>query len=145
MTSLPDPNTLLEQRLDYRVRAYIAGGRTVDPEFTLPGLRSWMLSQIWPLPAPSDWLECVAVLCWSAICSIESESEREVAVRNELRGQMDYLDGASPRRPRSLDAFRSEETRSELYASLRNAAAPGSARRESSGLPRFNAADKGTR
>jgi hypothetical protein len=142
MTPPRDPTSLLEQRLEYRVRAYAAGGRAMDAEFTLLGLRGWMLCQPWPFPAPSAWLECLAVLSWSAICSIDLEPEREGVVRNELARQLEYLDGADTLRPTSLDAFRLEQTRIDLYTSLSNAAKPGSSHRERFGLPRFNAADK---
>jgi hypothetical protein len=141
----PQPSTLLEQRLSYRVRAWVADGRSIDTEFTLPGLRGWMLCQTWPSPAPTAWLECLAVLSWSAICMIDTEPDRELNIRQELARQLEYLDGASDRRPSSLDAFRLEQTRLDLYASLRKAAEPGSSRREFFGLPRFNTADKLTR
>lgn len=141
-TSSTDPIAQLEQQLAYRVRACVAGGRTIDTEFTLPGLRGWMLCQRWPDPAPSAWLECLAVLSWSAICAIDADPDQEVVIRGELARQLEYLDGAHVRRPQSLDAFRFEQTRLELYNSLRKAAEPGSSRREFFGLPRFNAADK---
>jgi hypothetical protein len=142
MTPLPDPNVFLEQRLAYRVREYVAGGRSIDDPFTLAGLRTWMLCQAWPFPASSARLECLAVLSWSAICVIESEPEREVTVRNELSQQLAYLEDASARRPVSLDAFRAEQTCIAIYASLRKAAEPGSRRRELLGLPRFGDPDK---
>jgi hypothetical protein len=145
MTPLPDPNTLLEQRLAYRVRAYVAGGRAMDAEFTLPGLQGWMLCQAWPLPPPTAWLECLAVLAWSAICSIENDPDREQSVRDELARQMGYLEGGETPRPASLDQFRLENVRLDLYASLRQAAEPGSSRRRLLGLPRFAASDKATR
>lgn len=142
MKPSPNPIAQLEQQLAYRVRAYLAAGRTQDAVFSLPGFRGWILCQTWPSPAPSAWLECLAVLSWSAICAIDADPEREVIVRGELSRQLDYLDGANVRRPASLDAFRSEQTRDDLYTSLRKAAEPGSSRREFFGLPRFNAADK---
>jgi hypothetical protein len=142
MTPPPDQSTLLEQRLSYRVRAWIADGRSTDTEFTLPGLRGWMLCQTWPFPAPSAWLECLAVLSWSAICVIDTDPDQELVVRTEFARQLEYLDGTSIRRPVSLDAFRLEQTRIDLYTSLRKAAEPGSSRREFFGLPRFNSADR---
>ncbi len=129
----------LEQQLAYRVRAYIAASPQRESEFTLSGLRIWMLSQSWPWAGRSAWLECLAVLSWSAICAIDAEPEREVVIQGELERQLDFLDGANVRRPSSLDAFRSDETRVEVYTALRAAAEPGSARRQSLGLPRFNA------
>lgn len=141
----PDPNTFLEQRLDYRVRAYAAGGRAMDVEFALAGLRVWMLSQTWPFPAPSAWLECLAALSWSAICAIDAEPEREANVRSELARQLDCLEVTAARRPTSLDELRSGQTCTDLYTSLRQAAEPGSLRRELLGLPRSGAADKATR
>jgi hypothetical protein len=145
MTPLPVSSTLLEQRLAYRVRAWVADGRSLDAEFTLTGLRGWMLCQTWPFPAPTAWLECLAILSWAAICMIETEPDRESIVREELARQLDYLDGASARRPASLDAFRLEQTRIDLYSNLRKAAEPGSTRREFFGLPRFNSAERLTR
>lgn len=142
MTQSPKSIAQLEQQLAYRVRAYLGAGRTQEALFTLPGLRGWMLCQTWPFPAPSAWLECLAVLSWSAICAIDADPKQESMVRNELARQLDYLDGVGVRRPASLDAFRSERTRTELYASLRKAAEPGSSRRVFFGLPRFNPADK---
>ena len=142
VTPPPDPHAFLEQRLAYRLREYVAGGRAVDDQFTFAGLRTWMLYQAWPFPASSDWLESLAVLTWSAICLIESEPEQEVTVRNELAQQLAYLEGSSARRPESLDAFRAQQTRVDLYASLRRAAEPGSRRREILGLPRFRFPDK---
>ncbi len=128
----------LEQQLSYRLRAYVDGGRNQDSIFTLSGLRSWMLCQAWPTPSSSAELEVLAVLGWSAICAIDDEPEQEVAVRGELGRQLDYLHGASVRRPASLDAFHAQQARQGLYRQLQRAAEPGSSRRAFFGLPRFN-------
>lgn len=141
--SIPiDPVASLEQRFTYRLSEYLADRRNTDAEFTLPGLRGWMLSQSWPDPPASEKLECLAVLCWTAMCRMESEPERESEIRHELAGQLDYLDGSSNRRPASLVAALSTPARTTTYASLRQAAEPGSSRREGLGLPRFNAVEK---
>jgi hypothetical protein len=137
-----DPVANLEQRFFFRVHEYLADDRSIDAEFTLPGLRGWMLCQKWPEPDASQKLECMAVLSWTAICLVESAPEREPDVRRELARQLDYLVGSSSQRPASLDAMLSNQSRELAYASLRNAAEPGSSGRESRGLPRFNVADK---
>jgi hypothetical protein len=137
-----DPIASLEQRFIYRVHEYLAFGRNIDAEFTLPGLRGWMLCQHWPEPSASTKLECLAVLSWTAICQVESEPDREGDVRRELARQLDFLEGSSSVRPTSLDAILSKKGRAGTYASLQAASAPGSARREDFGLPRFNAAEK---
>jgi hypothetical protein len=137
-----DPIAALEQRFIYRVHEYLADGRNVDAEFTLPGLRGWMLCQKWPDPPDSPKLECLAVLSWTMICQVESDPERESEIKRELARQLDYLDGSSTKRPTTLDAVLSTEGRSGAYASLRKASEPGSTRREFWGLPRFNAAEK---
>jgi hypothetical protein len=142
MPTKEQPISVLEQRFAYRVREYVAGGRSIDPEFTLPGLRSWMLCQHWPDPAISRLVECLAVLSWSAICQVEAEPERELAVRSELAHQLDFLDGVDPHRPATLDTLLSPQGRTTTYANLRKAAEPGSSRRELWGLPRFNVTDK---
>lgn len=137
-----DPIAALEQRFIYRVHEYLADGRSIDAEFTLPGLRGWMLCQHWPEPAASTKLECLAVLSWAAICQVESDPDRENEIRRELGRQLDFLDGSSAVRPASLDVLLSKKGRTGAYASLQQASQPGSARRESFGLPRFNAAEK---
>ena len=137
-----DPDALLEQRFTYRVQAYLADNRNIDAEFTLPGLRGWMLCQKWPDPPGSATLECLAILCWAAICQVESEPERESDIRSELERQIDYLTGGKSRRPASLDTLLSRRGRANAYASLLQAAAPGSSHRVLFGLPRFNAAEK---
>jgi hypothetical protein len=137
-----DPIAALEQRFIYRVHEYLADGRNIDAEFTLPGLRGWMLCQHWPEPAASTKLECLAVLSWTAICQVETEPDREREVRRELARQLDFLEGSSTDRPASLDALLSTKSRIGAYASLQQASEPGSARREDFGLPRFNAAEK---
>jgi hypothetical protein len=137
-----DPVVALEQRFAYRVQMYLANSRGIDAEFTLPGLRGWMLCQKWPDPPPSATLECLAVLSWSAICRVNSDPDDEDAIRSELGRQFDYLTGQSSRKPASLDGLLSPKGRRSAYDSLREASAPGSSSRESLGLPRFNAADK---
>lgn len=136
------PINIFEQRFAYRVREYVAGGRSMDAEFTLPGLRSWMLSQRWPEPTDSLLLECLAVLSWSAICQVEAEPEQETVIRSELARQLDFLEGNDPHRPATLDTVLSMQGRNTTYANLRKAAEPGSSRREYWGLPRFNVSDK---
>lgn len=132
----------LEQRFAYRVQVYLTDSRSIDAEFTLPGLRSWMLSQKWPDPPTSATLECLAVLSWDAICRVDRQPGEEAAIRDELGRQFDFLTGQSSRKPATLDALLSPGARSETYLNLCEAAAPGSSSRESLGLPRFNAADK---
>lgn len=136
------PASVLEQRFAYRIREYLAGGRTQDAEFSLPGLRSWMLCQQWPDPPESLLLECLAVLGWSAICQIEDRPADESAIRQELGRQLDYLEGHTTDRPPSLDHELSMTNRVRTYANLRHAAEPGSARRERWGLPKFNVTDR---
>jgi hypothetical protein len=138
MTQLPVLNAHLEQQLAYRVNACVIGSRTTEQIFTLSGLRGWMLCQSWPPQALSARLECLAVLSWSAICSMDVDPEREAIALNELARQLEFLGGARIPRPSSLDAFESAQTRHELYGGLRKAAEPGSSRREFFGLPRFN-------
>ena len=145
MTRHTDPNISLEQQLAYRIAACLAGTRSIDLTFTLPGLRGWMLCQRWPEAAHSDRFECLAVLTWSAICSIDAAPERESIVLKELTQQIEYLGGTRVLRPASLDAFRSAQRRHDLYASLRKAAEPGSSRREFFGLPRFDTTAKAPR
>lgn len=137
-----DPVVSLEQRFIYRISEYLANRRNTDAEFSLPGLRGWMLSQDWPDPPASQTLECLAVLCWSAISQMDVDSDRESEIRQELGLQLDYLDGNSSKRPVSLEKALSSQSRTNTYASLRQASAPGSSRREALGLPRFNAAEK---
>lgn len=137
-----DPIAALEQRFTFRVHEYLADGRSMDAEFSILGLRGWMLCQQWPDPPASQKLECLAVLTWTAICQVESDPEREREVRRELARQLDFLDGSSTKKPSTLDAVLSTKGRSGAYASLRKAAEPGSIRREHLGLPRFNAAEK---
>ncbi len=137
-----DPIAALEQRFIYRVHEYLADGRSIDAEFTLPGLRGWMLCQSWPEPPASAKLECLAVLSWTAICQVETDPDRESEIRRELARQLDFLDGSSSTRPATLDAILSTEGRTGTYTSLRQASEPGSNRREFWGLPRFNAAEK---
>lgn len=136
-----DPAATLEQRFFYRIQEYLADRRSIDAEFTLPGLRGWMLSQKWPDP-PSEKLECLAVLSWTAICQVESSPDEEDEIRRELGRQLDYLDGSSSLRPATLDTLLSADGRTEAYTSLRRAAEPGSSRREYWGLPRYNAAER---
>ncbi|MCA9859012.1 MAG: hypothetical protein KC438_04780 [Thermomicrobiales bacterium] len=137
-----DPVVSLEQRFIYRLSEYLANRRNTDPEFSLPGLRGWMLSQTWPDPAASQTLECLAVLCWSAMCRMDADADREDEIRHELGMQFDYLEGRSNNRPASLERVLSPESRADTYANLRQASAPGSSRREALGLPRFNASEK---
>ncbi len=137
-----DPVANLEQRFFYAVHEYLADDRSIDAEFTTPGLRGWMLCQKWPDPTASQKLECLAVLSSTAICLVESDPDREGEVRRELARQLDYLDGSSSQRPANLDELLSSQSRAVAYASLCKAAEPGSSDRESRGLPRFNVADK---
>lgn len=137
-----DPVINLEQRFFYRVHAYLADDRNIDAEFTLLGLRGWMLCQKWPEAAESQKLEFLAVLSWNAICQAETEPSRERDIRRELACQLDYLDGSSPHRPATLDRVLSSQSRAVVYANLRKASEPGSSSREYWGLPRFNAAEK---
>lgn len=137
-----DPVASLEQRFIYRLSEYLANRRSTDAEFSLPGLRGWMLSQTWPDPPASQTLECLAVLCWSAMCQMDADADREDEIRHELGMQLDYLDGSSNKRPVSLETVLSAENRADTYANLRQASAPGSSRREAWGLPRFNASEK---
>jgi hypothetical protein len=142
MTRHADPDSNLEQQLAYRVAACLADARTTDPTFTLPGLRGWMLCQRWPEAALSARLECLAVLTWSAICSIDADPDQEPSVLKELAWQIEYLGGVRALRPASLDAFQSVQARRDLYGSLRKAAEPGLSRREFFGLPRFDTVAK---
>mgnify|MGYP001411203049 CR=1 FL=1 len=137
-----DPNTTLEQRFAYRVQVYLANSRSIDAEFTLPGLRGWMLCQKWPDPPATSRLECLAVLSWAAICRADGEHDNEDDIRSELGRQFDFLTGQSSRKPATLDALLSPGGRRSTYTSLCTAASPGSASRETLGLPRFNAAEK---
>lgn len=136
----PDPITVLEQRLAYRVLAYVADSRGISDEFTLRGLRGWMLCQKWPDPIASARLECLAVLSWTAICDVEAAPDSESEVRQELARQLDFLDGIINKRPATLDTLLTSQSRERAYGSLQAAAAPGSSRREKLGLPRFNVA-----
>ncbi|HET9662254.1 MAG TPA: hypothetical protein VFP05_18150 [Thermomicrobiales bacterium] len=132
----------LEQRLMYRLQEYLADRRGIDAEFTLPGLRGWMVSQPWPeLPVPQR-LECLSVLVWSAICQVDDAPEREGEVRHELMLQLEFLEGGHIEQPPTLAQVLSETARTAIYQDLRAAANPGSMRRATWGLPRFNAADK---
>jgi len=137
-----DPIAAMEQRFTYRIHEYLADGRNIDAEFTLPGLRGWMLCQSWPDPPESPKLECLAVLSWTAICQVESDPEREREIRRELARQLDFLDGTSSAKPTTLDDVLSTKGRKGAYSNLRQAAEPGSTRREFWGLPRFNAVEK---
>lgn len=137
-----DPLVALEQRFAYRVQVYLANSRSIDAEFTLPGLRGWMLCQKWPDPPSSPTLECLAVLSWDAICQMDGQPDDEDAIRGELGRQFDYLTGQSSRKPATLDTLLSSQVRRTTYLNLREAAAPGSTSRESLGLPKFNAVDK---
>ncbi len=137
-----DPIATLEQCFRYRVQEYLADNRRIDAEFTLLGLRGWMLCQSWPDPPASRSLECLAVLMWSAIRQVEADPDGERDIRRELERQIDFLDGSSAHHPATLNALLSPSGRAAAYANLRTASAPGSARRELWGLPRFNATDK---
>lgn len=137
-----DPIAALEQRFIYRVHEYLADGRNMDAEFSILGLRGWMLCQQWPNPPASQKLECLAVLTWTAINQVEADPDRERDIRRELGRQLDYLDGSSTKKPATLDTVLSAEGRLGAYESLRNAAEPGSSRREKLGMPRFNAQEK---
>lgn len=135
-----DPIAALEQRFTFRLAEYLTERRSMDAEFSLPGLRGWMLSQKWPDATASRKLECLAVLSWAAICQSEADPDRENEIRHELARQLDYLDGSSNHRPATLDSTMS--TRESTYASLRQASEPGSRGRVERGLPRFNVGDK---
>jgi hypothetical protein len=145
MPTIEQPISVFEQRFAYRVREYLAGGRSLDAEFSLPGLRSWMLCQRWPDPDVSLLLECLAVLSWSAICQAEAMPDDEFLIRQELARQLNVLEGLEPLRPPTLDIELSMQKRTDTYADLRKAAEPGSSRRELWGLPRFNAAENVSR
>lgn len=137
-----DPIAALEQRFAYRIQMYLANSRNIDLEFTLPGLRGWMLCQTWPQPPASATLECLAVLSWTAVCRMERQPADEDDIRGELAHQFDYLTGHQSRKPAALDALMSARGRRAAYASLCEAATPGSSSRVLLGLPRFNVAEK---
>lgn len=132
-----DPVASFEQRFAFRIYQYLANDRNADAEFTLAGLRGWMVCQTWADPPASPTLECLAVLSWTMIRQIEAAPAREAELRRELGWQLDYLGGSSARRPASLDIALAQPARATVYANLRDAAGPESTRRQSLGLPRF--------
>jgi len=132
-----DPVASFEQRFAFRIYQYLANDRNADAEFTLAGLRGWMICQTWSDPPASPTLECLAVLSWTMIRQIEAVPAREPELRRELGRQLDFLDGSSAKRPASLDVALARSARAGMYANLRDAAGPGSARRQSLGMPRF--------
>ena len=138
----PDSSVTLEQRFIYRLQEYLANRRGIDSEFTLPGLRGWMVSQPWPEAPTSQRLECLAVLVWAAICQVDEAPEREREVRQELIHQLDFLEGGRADQPPNLPDVLAKKARTALYKDLLAAANPSSTRRATWGLPRFNTADK---
>lgn len=142
MSQDPQHIRLFEQRFAYRVREYVNGGRANNSEFSLSGLRGWMLAQNWPEPALSQRIHWLAVLSWSAIRQAEADPSREPEIRRDLGRQLAFLDGTSPNQPQSLAPLLAEHKQAEIYADLHEAAQPGSAVRSSLGLPRFNVEDK---
>ncbi len=137
-----DPVVSFEQRLTFRIYQYLANDRNADAEFSLAGLRGWMICQRWSDPPASNTIACLAVLSWSMICQADAAPEQERALRYELGRQLDFLDGSSQMRPASLDVVLSQSVRDRVYADLREAAGPDSTRRQSLGLPRFSANER---
>jgi hypothetical protein len=131
-----DPLAALEQQLAYRVHAYLTNQRRMAAEFTLPGLRDWMLCQTWPVAPERQSLECLAVLAWSAVCQADGAPDQEAAIRQGLIQQLDFLGGISNLRPSSLEIIESAPKRTRAYQELCSASAPGSAGRVLVGLPR---------
>lgn len=101
-----------------------------------------MISQPWPEDPAPQRLECLAVLVWSAICQVDDTPEREREIRQELIDQLDFLEGGRKEQPPGLQKILAETTRTALYQDLQLAANPGSTRRATWGLPRFNTAEK---
>ena len=137
-----DPIRDLEQRLAYRVHSFLSAHRRQDAEFSVLGLRAWMLSQTWPITPQRASLECLAVLAWNAVCAADRDVLPEDEIRAELARQLDYLGGRSTRRPQSLAVVTSDHERSRLYQSLLAAAEPGSRYRSDYGLPMYSANEK---
>jgi hypothetical protein len=137
-----DPVRDLEQRLAYRVHSFLSAHRQEDAEFSIHGLRVWMLSQTWPHTPQRASLECLAVLAWNAVCAADRDFFPEAEIRAELARQLDYLGGRSARRPESLAVVTTETQRARLYQSLLAAAEPGSRYRSDYGLPRYNTNEK---
>jgi hypothetical protein len=136
-----DPIVALEQRFIYRLHEYLADSRNIDAEFTLPGLRGWMLCQKWPEASSSRLLEQLGALSWTMICQVESDPNCEGELRRDL-GLTLRGSNHNPKRTTPFDAALSKEGRADAYNSLRKASEPGSLVRTSLGMPRFDAAEK---
>jgi hypothetical protein len=139
--SPPDPIKELEARLSFRISEYLSNDRSSEADFSMSGLRVWMVGQRWSEPVGSAMLECLAVLCWDMIRQYEAAPEREAELRRELIRQLDYLNGRSATRPASLNIVLASAMRDRIYGNLRDASRTGSAMREALGLPRIHVDD----